>query len=90
MMKAHKPPEITVHTVGDESVNVWHPDQESVGFCISCADGGWLPGTFDSVEAALRGAELCFEDEYKFVTEIQQPINHFDKQNRQITIEDMS
>ena len=48
-----------------------------------------MPGSFDSVESALLGAAACFEDEKSFVLEVQQPINHFDKQNRLITINDL-
>lgn len=50
--------------------------------------GGWLPGVYDSEESAELGAKACFEDEHKFVTEIQQPINHCDKENRLITVND--
>lgn len=85
----NKPPKITEHEVSGETIKVWHPGRQP-GFCISHGDGGWMPGVFDSVEAALLGAAACFEDESRFVLEIQYPINSFDKQYRLININDLN
>ena len=84
------PPKITDHTVGGEQINVWHPEKDSPGYSISSCSGGWMPGAYDCIESAELGAKACFFNEEKFVLELQQPINHFDKQNRLLTIEDIS
>lgn len=81
---------ITNHTVDGEEVNIWHPEKDSSGYSISSDSGSWMPGTYDCIESAELGAKACFINESKFVTELQQPINHFDKQNRLLTIEDVS
>jgi hypothetical protein len=81
---------ITEVTIQDDVVNVWHPSKGDEGFCIAMKSGGWLPGVYDSVESATKGAERCFDDESKFVAEIQKPINHFDKENRMITLSDFN
>ena len=65
------------------------PEEDSPGYAISFISGGWMPGIYDSVESALKGAHCCFHDEGKFVKEIQQPINFFNRGNRLITIGDM-
>ena len=83
----HKIPKITEYTVDGESVNVWHP-QQGVEFCVSMTSGGWLTGVYDSVESALMGAELdinAHPDFYK----MQKEINHFDKGNRTLTVNDL-
>lgn len=71
-------------------IQIWSPQEGESGFCISMVGGGWLPGVFDSVESALKGSELIMIDEFRFVKEIQEPTNHFDKGNREITIEDLN
>ena len=70
-------------------VIVHFPSKNSEGFSISYIHGGWMPGIYDSVESAIRGAECCFKDESLFVKTIKDPINHYDKGNRLITLSDM-
>lgn len=78
-------PKITEH--GD--CLVWHPKNGEEGYSISFVGGGWMPGSYDSIESALKGFDCCIIDESRFVTEIQQPINHFNKGDRLITVSDM-
>lgn len=59
-------------------------------FGISYDGGGWMPGSYDSVESALAGFQCCMIDEARFVAEIQEPVNHFDKQDRAITMDDIN
>ena len=70
---------------------VHHPNVKKgdSGFSISYIYGGWMPGVFDSVESAIIGGQCCFIDESRFVNKVQQPINHVDRGNREITIDDM-
>lgn len=70
-------------------IKVHYPSKDDSGYCISYIHGGWMPGVYDSVESAIKGGECCFIDEHRFVIDIQQPINHFDKENREITLKDM-
>jgi len=86
----HKPPKLEQVTVKGEIVEVWHPENNSPGFCISMTSGGWLLGTYDSKSSACLGAECCFIDEQAFVTELQQKVNHFDKGDRLLTIQDLN
>jgi len=80
---------IIEHNVNGVPVNVWYPEQDNQGFNISYGPGGWMPGIYDSLEAALLGANACLIDEARFVKEVQQPINHVDKGDRLITEEDI-
>ena len=73
-----------------DKYNIWHPAKNDHGFCISFFAGGWMPGTYDSMDSAKLGIKACNINEHKFVTEIQQPINHFDKGNRGISIDDIN
>ena len=50
---------------------------------------GWMPGVYDSVASALLGVKACFEDEERFVNEVQRPINHMDMGDRLITESDI-
>lgn len=80
----HKTPKITTHTVDGEAVNVWHSDE---GLSISFESGGWMKGTYDSVESAILGAKLDIMGCVEFY-EMQERVNHFDKGNRLITKSD--
>ncbi len=47
-----------------------------------------MTGIYDSIESALMGAELdlsCDEGFYK----LQKEVNHFDKGNRSLTVNDL-
>lgn len=78
---------ITEHIVDGESVNVWHPQQND-GFSVSMTSGGWLTGTYDSVESALMGAKLDINLNPSFY-KLQKEVNHFDKGNRTLTVNDL-
>jgi hypothetical protein len=86
------PPKITECMVSGEPVNIWHPEKNSDlpydGYSISYGHGGWMTGTYDSIESAKEGARLCFIDESK-VANLSDEINHFDRGNRAITLEDL-
>ena len=65
-----------------------HQDKEAENcYSISEKDCGWLIGLYNSIPAALMGAALDLEQDAVF-NELQKEINHFDKHNRLITIED--
>lgn len=72
-----------------DKVVVWYPDNECEGYQVSYIGGGWLPGIYDSVETAVKASEMIFVDESRFIEEIQKPINHFDKGNRLITVDNL-
>lgn len=81
------PPKITHHVVQGEPVNVWKSKDDD-SYSISYGGGGWMVGSYDSIESALMGAELdlsCNEDFYK----LQKEVNHFDKGNRLLTVNDL-
>ncbi len=84
------PPKITEYIIGVDAVNIWHPKKGDTGYSIAFGGGGWMPGTYDSIESAKLGAKACFIDESKFVTELQQRVNHFDKENRELTCDDVN
>ena len=84
------PPKITAEIVEGEKISIWHPEKDSPGYSISFGSGGWMPGTYDCIESAKLGVKACFVDEGKFVLELQQKVNHFDKQNRLLTVNDIS
>lgn len=82
----------TEHAVCDELVLVHHvidQDDGSDGYVISFGGGGWIPGSYDSEQAALLGAKACFVDESAFAAEVQRPINWIDRGNRMITSDDV-
>lgn len=66
---------------------VWHPESVGQGFSISMADGGWLEGSYDSIESALKGAEQALKLTPKFL-EMQKRVNHVNQENRLITLSD--
>ena len=68
---------------------VWPPAKDCSSYGLSFASGGWMPGSYDSEESALRGAECCEVDEGRFVEEIQNPINSVKLLNRDLTMADM-
>lgn len=77
----------TKHDVDGEKVCVWHPTPDSKGFSVSLETGGWISGSYNSVESALIGAKCdidCISDFY----EMQKRVNHFDRENRLITVND--
>ena len=79
---------LTEHIVSGTCVLVWHPKPPETSFSISLKSGGWLVGRYDSIESALAGAFLdlyLIEEFYN----LQKEINHFDKQNRLITLSDL-
>jgi hypothetical protein len=65
------------------------PGTLGYGFLVSHHGGGWMPGVYDSKEAALLGVECCRKDEIRFIKEIATPINHCDFEFRLITTSDM-
>ena len=79
----------TSHYVNGYEYIVWHPTKQCSSFSLSFGGGGWMPGNYDSVSSALRGAECCQLDESRFIREIQQRVNHFKIGDRDITIDDM-
>jgi len=81
------PPKITEHEVDGFEFLAWH-DKETKEICVSAKSGGWLPGTFADIDAAVLGVKACLVDECGFVDEIQKPVNHFDKGNRAIVVSD--
>lgn len=78
---------ITEHDVEGEKVLVWHPTPESIGFSISLEAGGWLTGVYDSIESALIGAKCDIDCIAEFY-EMQKRVNHFDREDRLITVND--
>ncbi|WP_428613828.1 hypothetical protein [Pseudoalteromonas sp.] len=78
---------ITEHSVCGEIVLVWHPKPDDDGYCISLKSGGWLKGTYDSVDSALIGAKFDLELNEGFYL-MQERVNHFDKEGRLISISD--
>jgi len=80
---------MTEHDVNGLIVNVWHPMNGSAGFSISLKSGGWLIGSYDSVESALVGAECDLSLTTGFY-EMQKRVNHFDREDRLISIEDLN
>lgn len=84
----HGTHKITKHTVVGERVSVWHAKENDEGYSIFLCSGGWLVGSYDSVESALMGAELDLKLNSEFYT-LQKEINHFDKGNRLITANDL-
>lgn len=77
----------TVHDVCGDSVRVYHPKKSEKGYQIAVASGGWLKGLYDSIESALLGAKydlMLNEDFY----EMQKRVNHFDREDRLITVKD--
>lgn len=79
---------VSEHCVLGENVTVWHPTKESNAYQISMKEGGWLCGAYETIEAALIGAEFDLKLNPKFY-ELQKSINHFDKGNRNITVKDL-
>lgn len=77
---------ITEHEVSGETIKVWHP-QDNEGYSIYFGSGGWMTGTYDSVESALIGAECDLKLIPEFY-EMQKRVNYFDKENRLITVDD--
>mgnify|MGYP006148668125 CR=1 FL=1 len=77
------------YLVCGEKIKVWHPETIGAGFCISMGTGGWLDGSFDSIESALKGAEHNLKLTAVFF-EIQKKINHVDQENRLITLNDLA
>lgn len=80
---------ITTHDVDGVLVKVWHPNKKYDDPCyqISLDSGGWLCGSYETIDAALLGAKhdlMLNEDFYN----LQKKINHFDKENRLITVND--
>lgn len=86
------PPKITECVISNEPVNIWHPRKNSDlpydGFSISHGHGGWMTGTYDSIESAKEGFRLCMIDESK-VSKLSKKVNHYDKGNRAITLDDL-
>lgn len=79
---------LTEHIVNGTRVMVWHPKPTETSFSISLKSGGWLVGSYDSVESALAGAFLDLYLVEEFYT-LQKEINRFDKQNRLISLSDL-
>jgi hypothetical protein len=71
---------LTVHRV----VN----DDGSLSHCISDS-GGWLPGSFDSVESCIEGFKFLKRNQWD-LTDRLRDINHYKKGNRSITIKDLT
>jgi len=80
----------TRHTVNGSHYVVWHPPKDCASYSLSYDGGGWMPGSYDSVASALRGAECCMINESKFVSDIQSNVNHFEKGNRDLSLSDMA
>lgn len=78
---------ITGHLVCKEKIKVWHPKNNESGFSISMASGGWLVGSFNSVESAIKGAEHNLKLTPSFF-EMQKRVNHVNQENRLIVLED--
>lgn len=77
----------TIHNVDGEDVRVYHPKKSEKGYQIAIASGGWLKGLYDSIESSLLGAKcdlMLNEDFY----EMQKRVNHFDREDRLITVKD--
>jgi len=81
------PSKITEVEVSGNMVNIWHPKKGESGFVISLSSGGWLSGIYDSVESAMLGAEYDLLMKPEFY-EMQKRVNHFDKENRLISVDD--
>lgn len=79
---------ITEHKVLNEKVSVWHPKDDEKGFVISLTSGGWLSGIYDSVESALKGAEMDLNSNQSF-HKMRKEVNYYDKGNRLISIDDL-
>lgn len=79
---------VTEHNVLNEKVLVWHPKKHQEGFSISLSSGGWLCGTYDSIESALKGAELDLKLNDSF-HKMQKDVNHYDKSDRLISMDDL-
>lgn len=80
-------PTITTHIVDGEPIDVWKGENDE-NYSIHYGGGGWMTGIYDSIESALMGAELdlsCNEDFY----DLQKEVNHFDKGNRSLTVNDL-
>lgn len=78
---------ITHYTVKGQPIKVWKSEDEE-GYSISHGFGGWMIGSYDSIESALMGAELdliCNCEFYK----LQKEVNYVDEQNRLLTVEDL-
>lgn len=75
-------------TVSTKEITVHYPSKNSPGYSISYTDGGWMPGIFDSVESAFLGGYICLDDEDAFVSGLSH-IYHSDKENREITVNDL-
>jgi hypothetical protein len=81
-------PKITEHNVDGDMINVWHPKGDETSYSISFGGGGWMVGSYDSIESALMGAELDLLGDVDFY-DLQQRVNHFDKEDRLITVKDL-
>jgi len=80
---------ITKHNVNGTIVKVWHPNEKHDVPCfqISIDSGGWLIGSYDSIESAILGANcnlMMNESFYK----MQKRVNHDDRENRLIMMDD--
>lgn len=87
------PPKITEVIVEGEPLNIWHPekhiDMDYNGFSISYGPGGWIPGTYDSIESAIEGARWCFTGREGEIYKIRDQVNNIKIGNRSITLEDL-
>lgn len=81
------PSKITEVEVSKEKISIWHPKKGESGFVISLSSGGWLSGIYDSVESAILGAKYDLLMKHEFY-EMQKRVNHYDKENRLITVDD--
>lgn len=86
-------PKMTEVIVEGESINICHPeessDQSYDGFSISYGPGGWMPGTYNSVESAIEGAKWCFTGRECELVKIIDQVNNYKLGNRSITLEDL-
>lgn len=80
-------PKITHHTVNGEPIEVWKSKDDD-SYSISYGFGGWMVGSYDSIESALMGAELDLLGDVDFY-DLQKEVNHFDKGNRLFTVDDL-
>jgi hypothetical protein len=66
-------------------LNIW--GEEEKGYTISDM-GGWIPGIYESKEAAIKGFKLSLED-FGAITELNDKVCNINKENRKITIWDI-
>lgn len=76
-----------MHNIDGGRIRVYHPKKQGKGYQIAIASGGWLKGLYDSIESALLGAkyDLMLNDDFY---EMQKQVNHFDREDRLITVND--